>query len=147
MNALLARLIHAVIFIILWQPGRNEPVFQRSFHFSISFRPALRATKPPIQSMGTESYFRRVKWRGREAKHICMCICVCMYVCMHVYIFMCEYVCMHLPPTIAEVKKEESIHPFRHTNSGCNVYLKHGDILTPFLPCKQHGFLTSSSAQ
>jgi hypothetical protein len=39
-----------------------------NFHFSISSRPALRSTQPPIK-MGTGGSFPGVKRQGREADH------------------------------------------------------------------------------
>jgi hypothetical protein len=53
-------------------PGRVK-----NFHFSISSRPALGSTQPPIKWVGGP--FPGVKWQGREADHS--------------------------PPTSAEVKK------------------------------------------
>jgi hypothetical protein len=67
-----------------------EFVKGKDFFFSMSSRPALGRTQPPIQSVpGTLS--PEVKLPGREADHS--------------------------PPTSAEVKQRASIHPLSHTSS------------------------------
>jgi hypothetical protein len=58
--------------------GRSSPGRVKSFYFSISSRPALGSTQPPIK-IGTGGSFPGVKRQGREADHS--------------------------PPTSAEVKK------------------------------------------
>jgi hypothetical protein len=48
--------------------GSSSPGRVKNFHFSVSSRPALGFTQPPIK-MGTGGSFPGVKRQGREADH------------------------------------------------------------------------------